>query len=139
MDLCGEALVDAIICGMRETGLSSKKVGTNHGSLLVESFQLGLITRWAGDHHISFWKQGIDRVLLNLLIGNIQDQSSEHVLSLEEQLSTAKEGLNSNYHLGLRSYLWDILGWLTIHCGENFNPYTYGRKLHINTLIMCAW
>ena len=137
--LCGEALVDAIICGMKETGLSSKKIGNNHGSLSVEACQLALITRWAGDHHINFWKQGIDRILLNLLIENIQDQLSEPVLSLEKQISMAKEGLKANYHLGLRSYLWDILGWLTIHCGENLNPYTHGSKLCINLLITCAW
>nr|KYP49111.1 hypothetical protein KK1_029143 [Cajanus cajan] len=77
--LCGEALVDAIIRGMRETGLSSKKIGNNHGFLSVEACQLALITRWAGDHHINFWKKGIDKVLLNLLIGNIQDQLSEPV------------------------------------------------------------
>ncbi|KAG4957943.1 hypothetical protein GLYMA_15G255000v4 [Glycine max] len=136
--LCGEALVDAIICGMKETGLSSKKIGNNHGSLSVEACQLALITRWAGDHHINFWKQGIDRILLNLLIENIQDQLSEPVLSLEKQISMAKEGLKANYHLGLRSYLWDILGWLTIHCGENLNPYTHGSKLCINLLITCA-
>ncbi|XP_020965171.1 BTB/POZ domain-containing protein At1g04390 isoform X2 [Arachis ipaensis] len=138
-NLCGDALVNAIICGMRETGLSSKKGGINHGSLLLEACQLGLITRWDGDHHIRFWEHGIDRVLLNLVLENIQDKPSEHVLSLEEQISTANKGLKSNYHLGLRSYLWDILGCLMIHCGENFNPYTYGSELHINTLITCAW
>ncbi|OIW11671.1 hypothetical protein TanjilG_10817 [Lupinus angustifolius] len=103
MDLCGEAIVDAIICGMKETVLSSKKNGNNHSSLLVEAYQ-----------------------------------STEHVLSLEKQISMAKEGLKANYHLGLRSHLWDILGWLAIHCGENFNPYTYGSELHINLLITCA-
>ncbi|CAL0326427.1 unnamed protein product [Lupinus luteus] len=138
MDLCGEAIVDAIICGMKETVLSSKKSGNNHSSLLVEACQLALITRLSGDHHIRFWKQGIDRVLLNLLVKNMPDQSTEHVLSLEKQISMAKEGLKVNYHLGLRSHLWDILGWLAIHCGENFNPYTHGSELQINLLITCA-
>ncbi|XP_061344608.1 BTB/POZ domain-containing protein At1g04390 isoform X2 [Gastrolobium bilobum] len=138
VDLCGEALVDAIICGMRETRLSSKKIGNNHGSLLGEACQLALITRWTGDHHTSFWKQGIDKVLLNLLIENIQDQSPELVLSLEKQISMVKEGLKANYHLGLRSYLWDILGGLSIHCGENLNSCTHGSELHINLLITCA-
>jgi hypothetical protein len=139
VDLCGEALVDAIICGMRETGPISQKNRNNHGYLIIEACQLALITRWAGDHHISFWKQGIDRVLLNLLIENIQDQQSEIVLSMEKQISIVKEGLNSNYHLGLRSYVWDILGCLTIHCGESLNFLTRGSELHINLLIMCAW
>ncbi|KAJ1430724.1 SKP1/BTB/POZ domain superfamily [Sesbania bispinosa] len=36
VDLCGEALVDAIDCGMRETGLSSNKMGTTmyHGCII---------------------------------------------------------------------------------------------------------
>ncbi|CAK8534776.1 unnamed protein product [Lathyrus sativus] len=140
MDLCGEALVDAIISGMRETGPSSKKLESNYGSVLVEACKLALVTRWAGDHHIRFWKQGIDRVLLSLLIENIHDQSTELALSLEKQISMVKEGLKVNYHVGLRSYVWDILGWLTIHCGENSNPYSYTHEseLHINLLIMCA-
>jgi len=141
MDLCGEALVDAIICGMRETAPCSKKIENNYGSVLVEACKLAQITRWAGNHHIRFWKQGIDKVLLNLLIENIHDQSSELVLPLEKQISMVKEGLKLNYHVALRSYVWDILGWLTIHCGENSNPCSYTREseLHINLLIMCAW
>ncbi|KAL5079090.1 hypothetical protein RYX36_007511 [Vicia faba] len=140
MDLCGDALVDAIICGMRETGPSSKKIENNYGSILVEACKLALITRWAGDHHIRFWKQGIDRVLLSLLIENIHDQSVELVLPLEKQISMVKEGLKVNYHVAPRSYVWDILGWLTIHCGENSNPYSYTHEseLHINLLILCA-
>ncbi|XP_058722766.1 BTB/POZ domain-containing protein At1g04390-like isoform X2 [Vicia villosa] len=140
MDLCGEALVDAIICGMRETGPSSKKIENNYGSVLVEACKLALITRWAGDHHIRFWKQGIDKVLLSLLIENIHDQSTELVLSLEKQISMVKEGLKVNYHVAVRSYVWNILGWLVIHCSENSNPYSYTHEseLHINLLIMCA-
>jgi len=137
--LCGEALVEAIICGMTENRLISKKIGNNHGSLSVEACQLALITQWAGDHHTNFWSQGIDKVLLNLLIENSQDQLFEPILSLEKQIYMAKEGLKANYHLGLRSYVWDILGWLTIHCGENLNPYTRGSELSINLLITCAW
>ncbi|XP_022637100.1 BTB/POZ domain-containing protein At1g04390 isoform X5 [Vigna radiata var. radiata] len=136
--LCGDALVEAIICGMTETRLTSKKFGNNHGSLSVEACQLALITRWAGDHHTNFWKQGIDRVLLSLLIENIEDQLFEPVLALEKQIYMAKEGLKANYHLGRRSYLWDILGWLTIHCGENLYPYTRGSELCIKLLITCA-
>ncbi|XP_047159531.1 BTB/POZ domain-containing protein At1g04390 isoform X2 [Vigna umbellata] len=136
--LCGDALVEAIICGMTEPRVTSKKFGNNHGSLSVEACQLALITRWAGDHHTNFWKQGIDRVLLSLLIENIEDQLFEPVLALEKQIYMAKEGLKANYHLGLRSYLWDILGWLTIHWGENLNPYTRGSELCIKLLITCA-
>lgn len=139
MDMCGEALVDAIICGMGETGIHSRKFGNTNSSILVEACRVALVTRWAGEHHISFWKRRIDRVLLNLLIENIQDQSNENVLSLEKLISMVKEGLKANYRLGVRVFVWDILGWLVIHSGENFNPCTHGTELHINLLITCAW
>ncbi|XP_027339819.1 BTB/POZ domain-containing protein At1g04390 isoform X2 [Abrus precatorius] len=137
---CGDALVDAIICGMRKTGPSSKRVGNNHGSLLEEACRLALITRWAGDHHTIFWKQGIAGALINLLVENIQekqDLSSEPALSLEKQISVAQNRLKANYRLGT-NYLWDILGWLTFHCGENLNPQIHGTQLQINFLITCA-
>lgn len=139
MDKCGEALVDAIICGMGETGFHSRKYGSTYRSILVEACQLALVTRWAGKHHSRFWKQRIDRVLLNLLVENIQDQSFEQVTSLEEQISLMKEGLKANHHLCVRAYVWDILGLLVIHCGENINPCTPETELFINLLVICAW
>ncbi|XP_028760602.1 BTB/POZ domain-containing protein At1g04390 isoform X2 [Neltuma alba] len=138
MDTCGEALVDAIICGMEETGMHSRKFVNKNSSILVEACRLALVTRWAGDHHISFWKQRIDKVLLNLLIENIHDLSEEHVSSLDKQISIAKEGLKTNHQLCVRGYVWDILGWLTIHSGENFNPCIHGSGLYINLIIICA-
>ncbi|XP_054814645.1 BTB/POZ domain-containing protein At1g04390 isoform X2 [Prosopis cineraria] len=138
IDTCGEALIDAIVCGMEETGAHSRKFVNKNSSILVEACRLALVTRWAGDHHISFWKQRIDRVLLNLLMENIQDLSKERVLSLDKQISIAKECLKTNHQLSVRGYVWDILGWLTIHSGEYFNPCTHGSELYINLIIISA-
>ncbi|KAK4835681.1 hypothetical protein QYF36_012984 [Acer negundo] len=50
----------------------------------------------------------------------------------------AQEGLNANFLLVLRPYIWDILGWLATHHEEGFNLYIHGNELHINILITCA-
>ncbi|KAI9116563.1 hypothetical protein K1719_012730 [Acacia pycnantha] len=138
MDTCGEALVDAIIFGMEEIETHSRKFVNKNSSTLLEACRLALVTRWAGDHHIRFWKKRIDRVLLNLLIENSQDLSEEHVSSLDKQISIAKEGLRTNHKLWVRGYVWDILGWLAIHSGENFNPCIHGSETYINLIIICA-
>ena len=137
--LCCEPLVKAIVCGMNRRNCHSGKVSTDHMSLLEEACRLALITRWAGDYHSYFWKLGIDKVLLDLVLENFQKHPSQHLLSVEEQISMAQEGLNANFLLVLRPYVWDILGWLATHHEEGFNLYMHGNELHINILITCAW
>ncbi|CAB4307463.1 unnamed protein product [Prunus armeniaca] len=134
MTLCCKPIIKAIISGMSELSSNSKKVSNDQMSLLEEACRLALITRWTGEHHIHLWKQGIDKILLRLLL-NFQNQPHKHSMSLDEQIAAAKEGLNANYLLILRSYIWDILGWLAIHCGEDFHPES---ELYINILITCA-
>ncbi|KAL5736826.1 hypothetical protein ACOSQ2_031614 [Xanthoceras sorbifolium] len=136
--LCCEPLVKAIVCGMNRRNWHSGKVYSDHMPLLVEACRLALITRWAGEHHGYFWKFGIDKVLLDLVLENFQNHPSQHLLSVEEQISMAQEGLNSNFLLGLRPYVWDILGWLATHCEEGFKLNMHGNDLHINILITCA-
>ncbi|XP_021819201.1 BTB/POZ domain-containing protein At1g04390 isoform X5 [Prunus avium] len=134
MRLCCKPIIKAIISGMSELSSNSRKVSNDQMSLLEEACRLALITRWTGEHHIHLWKQGIDKILLDLLL-NFRNQPYKHSMSLDEQIATAKEGLDANYLLVLRSYIWDILGWLAIHCGEDFHPES---ELYINILITCA-
>ncbi|KAJ7948903.1 BTB/POZ domain protein [Quillaja saponaria] len=138
MDLCGESLVEAIICGMREIGLQHGKIAKDQICLLEETCRLALITRWAGKHHINFWNQGIQGLLLNLLIEDFHNKPSQNILSLEKQISIVQEGLDGNHLLGLRCYIWDTLGWLAVHCREDFNPCTDESELHLSILITCA-
>ncbi|PRQ30625.1 putative chromatin remodeling & transcription regulator BTB-POZ family [Rosa chinensis] len=135
MSLSCQPIIKAIISGMCDWSSHSRKVTNDQLSLLVEACRLALITRWAGEHHIYFWKQGIDKILLDLLLEKFHNQSYEDSMSLEEQIVIAKEGLNANYLLFLRTYVWDILGWLAIHCGEDFKPET---EFHFDILIACA-
>ncbi|XP_021644758.2 BTB/POZ domain-containing protein At1g04390 isoform X2 [Hevea brasiliensis] len=138
MSLCCEPIVKAIIDGMTGWTSHSGKIANDQMSLLVEACHLALISRWAGEHHDFLWQQGIDRVLLNLLLNDFQDEPPQKLLSPEEQLSIAQEGLKVNFLLGLRPYVWDILGWLAIHCREDFNPNMHGRERRIDILIACA-
>lgn len=139
--LCCEPLVKAIVCGMNRWTSHSGKISSDQMALLVEACHLALITRWCGQHHIFFWKHGIDKVLLDLLLKDFHIKPSQQLqfLSTEEQISMAQEGLSTNFFLVLRPYIWDILGWLAIHCEEDFNPNICGSELHINILIVCAW
>jgi hypothetical protein len=139
LNLFGEPIVNAIVSEMCKQNSLSGKAANDQVSLLKEACRLALITRWAGKHHIYFWKQGIDRVLLGLLLEDFHDNLYQHFLSLEELMSIAHKVLSSNYLLVLRGYIWDILGWLATHCGEDFNPNTHGNELHLNILITCSW
>uniref|UniRef100_A0A2N9G044 BTB domain-containing protein n=1 Tax=Fagus sylvatica TaxID=28930 RepID=A0A2N9G044_FAGSY len=138
LSLCCGPLVNAIICGISQRSSLSGKAADDQVSLLVEACRLALITRWAGEHHICFWKQGIDRVLLGLLSEDFHNNSYQHFVSLEQQISIAQEVVSANYLLVLRGYIWDILGWLAAHCAEDFNPNTHGNELHLNHLITCT-
>ncbi|XP_021603154.1 BTB/POZ domain-containing protein At1g04390 isoform X8 [Manihot esculenta] len=138
MSLCCDPFVKAIIDGMSGWTSHSGKIANDQMSLLLEACHLALISRWAGEHHDCLWEHGIDRVLLKLLLHDFQDEPLQQLLSLEEQLSIAREGLKANFLLGLRPYVWDLLGWLAIHCREDFNPNIQGCELRIGILITCA-
>ncbi|KAL6975090.1 hypothetical protein U1Q18_023885 [Sarracenia purpurea var. burkii] len=136
--LCCEPIVIAIINGMNCWRSQSGKVPKEQMSLLTEACRLALITRWEGEHHNYFWKGGIDRVLLNLLLNNFhKTYQSSQFLSLDELIATAQQNLSENF-LVLRPFIWDILGGLAAHCLENFNPKTHGNEHCITLLIICA-
>lgn len=139
MNLCCEPIIQATISGMRKCSKKSTKVAGEQISLVLEACRFAQITRWGGKHHIYFWEHGIDDVLLDLLLQNSHNKLHQSCLSLEEQISIAQEVLNSCYLLVLRNYIWDILGWLAIHCEEGFNPEIHGKKISIDMLITCSW
>ncbi|XP_042477288.1 BTB/POZ domain-containing protein At1g04390 isoform X2 [Macadamia integrifolia] len=137
MSLCCEPIVQAIVSALSGCKSSSGKIASYQVPLLVEACRLALITRWAGVHHNFFWKLGVHQILLDLLLSNsYKFKTSQHFMSTKDLLATVQEGLDSNQLLVLRPYIWDILGWLTIHCQEAFNPDIHGCSL--NVLISCA-
>ena len=131
MRLCCEPIVKAIICGLKGCGLSGRQSAKGRISLLVEAGHLALITRWAGEHHIYFWKLGIASVLSTLLLRKSHKaQQPPHSLSLEELTFITDEG---------SAFIWEIIVGLVTHCGEDFNPEMNGNDVFISILIYCAW
>lgn len=137
--LCSGPLIKAIIGGMRVWRLGSGKGVNDLVSLLDEACRLALITRWPGEHHNHFWEQGIDKVLLDLLLENFDKQASEHTLTPQARISIAQQGLDTNFLIALRPYIWEIFGWLAVHCRKDFRPSTDRTELYIDMLITCAW
>ncbi|KAJ9672915.1 hypothetical protein PVL29_026250 [Vitis rotundifolia] len=130
MRLCCEPIVKAIICGLKGCGLSGRQIAEDRISLLVEAGHLALITRWAGERHIYFWKLGIASVLSTLLPSiSHKAQQPLHSLSLEELKFITDEGT---------AFIWEIIVGLVTHCGEDFNSEMNGSDLFISILIYCA-
>ncbi|KAK1281086.1 BTB/POZ domain-containing protein [Acorus gramineus] len=113
---------------------SCQKVPADQVPLVVEACRTALITRWAGEHHSYFWKSSIDRILLDLLVGN-RSKISRHAVPLppKELMDVIYDDVSI-----IRPYIWDILGWLATHCDETFHPIVDGEENCLDILISCA-
>ncbi|KFK42779.1 hypothetical protein AALP_AA1G038200 [Arabis alpina] len=138
INICSEPLVKATVRTMGKWFLSSGKLEQDQMSLLVETCKLALITRWEGKHHIYFWKYRISEALLSLVVENFRSLSLDGYASLEEEISVAEKVLNANFLPSLRSYVWDIIGFLAAHCEEEFDSILRGDELRLNFLVTCA-
>lgn len=139
INMCSEPLVKAAVQTMGKWFLSSGKLEHDQMSLLVEACKLALISRWEGKHHIYFWKYRISEALLSLVAENFRSLSLDGYASLEEEISVAEKVLNANFLPSLRSYVWDIIGFLAAHCEEEFDSILCGDELRLNFLVTCAW
>lgn len=140
MSSCCEPVVKAIINAIDECSLQPEIVTNQQTCVLEEASRLvALITRWAGQHHNYFWKHGIDRALLCLLLGKCPKQLYEGILSLEDEIHIVRDGLKSNYFPGLRVYIWEILGWLATNFNEDVYLKKSSNRLLIDVLLSCAW
>ncbi|KAG8386600.1 hypothetical protein BUALT_Bualt03G0165200 [Buddleja alternifolia] len=137
LNICCEPLVKAVTSALRKWSSLPEKLAKSEMSVMEEACRFASITRWAGDHHIYFWKAGVDRLLLNLLLNNYPKiHQLQHELSTEDLIIIVKESLDANFLPSLRPYLWDILGGLAANCAENFNHEMHGNGLRL--LIMCS-
>lgn len=139
VNMCSESLVKATVRTMCKWLLGSGKLDHDQMSLLVEACKLALITRWEGKHHIYFWKYRISEALLSLVVENFHSQSLDGYVSLEEEILVAEKVLNANFLPSLRSYVWDIIGFLAAHCEEEFDSILRGDEPCLNFLVTCAW
>ncbi|MQL93406.1 hypothetical protein Taro_026057 [Colocasia esculenta] len=128
--LCCEPLVQGIINAMGDwRSLHSRKVPPDQMPLVTTACRTALITRWVGAHHASFWKLGIDNLLLDLLLGNCK--GNYRLKDPDELRAAVYDNITD-----MRNYIWDILGWLAMHCEESFHS---EEKMNcLDTLIHCA-
>ncbi|PIN07585.1 hypothetical protein CDL12_19850 [Handroanthus impetiginosus] len=136
---CGEPLVKAITSAMTNSSSLSERVAKSQSSVMEEACRLASITHWAGDHHIYFWKAGVDGLLLDLLLDNFPKMHEmQRELSVHHLINVVQECHNSNLPLSFRPYVWDILGGLAANCAENINHEMHGNELRLKILIICA-
>ncbi|KAL6546996.1 hypothetical protein OROMI_022717 [Orobanche minor] len=139
MNICCESLVKAVTSAMNNWSSVSDKFDKSQLSVMEEACRLATITQWAGDHHIYFWKAGMDRLLLDLLLEKCTKiDQLQRGLSVNELIFVVRESYNANPLLSFRPYLWDILGGLAANCAENINHEIHGNELRVNVLIVCA-
>ncbi|KAK9141327.1 hypothetical protein Scep_011008 [Stephania cephalantha] len=139
MSLGGKSIITAIIRALSGWRICNGKVPKEQMLLMVEACSLALVTRWPGDHHSLFWELGIDRVLLELLLGHShQIILLGPTLSMEGVIALALEGINSGHLVGIRPYVLDIVGWLATNCTESFNPEIHSNINCLNILITCG-
>ncbi|XP_074296017.1 BTB/POZ domain-containing protein At1g04390 [Silene latifolia] len=145
-DLCLKVLsfsskpvVEAIISAMNCSSTHHRKVSSSDLCLVMEACRLALITRWPGRHHGYLWRLGVHKYLLNLLMPDFLNvHPHNQSLSIEGLISVAREGLNINFLLDLRPYIWEIFGSLLAQCDEDFNPSKNGNEICIRVLITSA-
>ncbi|KAJ0975788.1 hypothetical protein J5N97_017753 [Dioscorea zingiberensis] len=130
-----EPVVQGIISAMSESmSPSSKKDRRDQMPLRMEAFRVALITCWNGDHHLYFWKLGIDKVLFDNLFG---DCSIMNLIQNPLQAEVLLSKINECY-VDTKAYIWDILGWLALHCEDEFLPKTEGGFCYLKVLISSA-
>lgn len=139
MNICCEPLVKVIASALKSYITESEKLDNCHLSIMEEACRLASITRWRGNHHIYFWKAGVDRLLLDLLLDYPKIHQLQRELSVNDLIIIVRENQNSNLPLSVRPYLWDILGGLAANCEENINHDMHENELQLRILIVCAW
>ncbi|OAY74996.1 BTB/POZ domain-containing protein [Ananas comosus] len=114
---------------------SCKRIPQDQIPMVIEACRTALMTRWVGPHHSFFWANKIDKILLDILIGNcITKNQTQVLLSSENLLSLVSDNVTS-----AQPFIWDILGYLAAHCEEDFHPKSKGKPLFLDILISCAW
>uniref|UniRef100_A0ACD5UJ87 Uncharacterized protein n=2 Tax=Avena sativa TaxID=4498 RepID=A0ACD5UJ87_AVESA len=92
-----------------------------------------LVLRYAGNHHQYFWSNAIDKVLYNILTGCCISSTRIHQTLSHEELFN----MVSKNFMDIHPYVWDILGYLVVHCNDKHFTVRKGQG-HMHALISCA-
>ncbi|PKA62110.1 BTB/POZ domain-containing protein [Apostasia shenzhenica] len=129
-----EAIVQGIVAAMAEWLLpDSKKGSADHMILVKEACKAALMVRWPGNHQLYFWKYDVDGVLLEILTGKTCTSFNQMVFQPEEVVAEICDSSTE-----IRPYIWDILGWIAVHCPEDFVPKVQGKVGSLDALINIA-
>lgn len=132
MDICCDRFVKAVISAMNSDCVES---------ILVEACHLASsLTGWAGDHHLYFWRERVDRILLDLLLKDYKKiHQLHHESSVEDLITMVQQSCSANVPDSVRPYIWDILGKLAANFVENMKLEMQGDEFQLKILIICAW
>uniref|UniRef100_A0A0A9DC20 Uncharacterized protein n=1 Tax=Arundo donax TaxID=35708 RepID=A0A0A9DC20_ARUDO len=122
-----EPIVQGIIKAMSDT---------NDKSLVTEGSRTALLAlRYSGNHHRCFWSNAIDEVLFKIIAGScISSHQARQILCHDELFNIdAKDVMN------MHPYVWDILGYLAVHCNNEYLSARKGQNCFLQALISCAW
>ncbi|CAM0909377.1 unnamed protein product [Alopecurus aequalis] len=92
-----------------------------------------LVLRYAGNHHQCFWSNAIDKVLYSILTGCCISSTQTHQILSHEELFNM---VSTNF-MDIHPYVWDILGYLVVHCNDEHLSIRKGQG-HMHALISCA-
>ncbi|KAJ8434574.1 hypothetical protein Cgig2_012617 [Carnegiea gigantea] len=133
-------IVKSIISALGYSIKNNERVPDCEMSLMFEACQLAMITRWPGKHHTYLWRSRVDQVLLDLLVYNFQNTHLNlQALSVQELIAATREGLSADFLLDLRPYVWEMIGWLSVHCEDDFHLKMHGKEPYLDVLITSAW
>ncbi|XP_019103039.1 BTB/POZ domain-containing protein At1g04390 isoform X3 [Beta vulgaris subsp. vulgaris] len=136
LNLSCEPIIKSIICALSVPSVHHGNSSNQEESLMLEACRLALIAQWPGKHHGYLWRLRVDKVLIQLLMYN------SHNLHLQPQsedlIAVARAGLSANFLLDLRPYVWEIIGWLSAQCEEDFSPNRHGNDSCVSLLVTTA-
>ncbi|KAL6603652.1 hypothetical protein ACP70R_044013 [Stipagrostis hirtigluma subsp. patula] len=104
-------------------------------SLVTEGCRTALLAlRYPGNHHRCFWSNAIDEVLYKILAGRcISSRQAHQILCLDELLNICSKNV-----MNIHPYVWDILGYLAVHCNSEYICARKRQNSFLQALISCA-
>ncbi|CAL5039989.1 unnamed protein product [Urochloa decumbens] len=102
-------------------------------SLVTEACRTALLAlRYSGNHHRCFWSNSIDEVLYKILAGSCSSEHQAHKIGCHGELfNKDSKGITN-------PYVWDILGYLAVHCNKEYVSLRKQQNSFLQALISCA-
>ncbi|GJN39103.1 hypothetical protein PR202_gb28200 [Eleusine coracana subsp. coracana] len=105
-------------------------------SLVVEGCRTALMLLcYPGNHHRFFWSNAIDEVLCKIVAGRcISSHQAHQILCYEELFNKDSKDI-----MNMHPFVWDILGYLAVHCNNEYLSARKQQNCFLQALISCAW